>query len=283
MSTLYPPGQTGTRVLALLGKGGSAKTTSTASLGDAIARRGYRVLLMDLDVQTSLSDWLAPRSRSLGVYDCVLEGAETARAVVELRPGLHLLPGTPDRTLLLERHIEARPRRREEVISTWISQAAQDYDIVVMDTPRGLAGPLSLNALEAADAVVLPVEPAGMGLDALREQVVLVEAIAEERRRPGLLAGVLPTRVTRTNIAAVSLDAMAAAGLRVLPGIPASTVAAEAVTARMLLADYAEDSPATGAYDEVAAALTGIELPEDQRPGAKKKSKKKRKKAKGKK
>ena len=280
MGTLYPTGHTGTRVLALLGKGGSAKTTSTATLGDAIARRGYRVLLIDLDVQTSLSDWLAPPGYAGAVQACVMDGADLASSVVRLRPGLHLLTGTPDTTVKLEQHIDSRTWRREEVLSGWLGQAAQDYDIVVMDTPRGLAGGLNINALAAADVVVLAAEPAGMGMDALREQVTLVNHIAAERNVPGLLAGVLPTRVTRTNLASATIEMMSAANLHVLPPIPSSTAAAEAVTLRQLLADYAPESPAALAYDSVAQALTGVELPEDQQRHAKKKSKKKRKKGK---
>lgn len=280
MSTLYPTGKTGTRVLTLVGKGGSAKTTSAAALGDAIARRGYRVLMLDLDVQTSLTDWLAPRRRTGAVQSCVMDDADLASSVVQLRPELHLLTGTTETTLTLERHIESRGRRREDVISAWLERSAHDYDIVVMDTPRGLLGGLSINALEAADLVILPAEPAGMGMDALRSQIALVQEVADERGLPGLLAGVLPTRVTRTNLAAATIEMMRSADTRVLTPIPSSTAAAEAVVMRQLLADYSPDSPAALAYDEVAEILTGVALPDDQRPGAKKKSKKKRKKGK---
>lgn len=241
--------------IALLGKGGSAKTTTSAAVADAFARRGQRTLLVDLDVQTSLSDWLAPRDRAHDVRDVVLGQCTLEDAGVALRDNLTLLPGIPDHVLLLERTIEARPRRREEVIAQWLSTVDDHYDVVILDTPRGLGGTLSLNALEAADRVIVPLDPTGMGLEALRELIALIEAVGEERGNSALLAGVLPTRVTRTRMASMAIDAVSERGWPLLTSIPSATAVAEAVTMRQLLWDYAPDSPAVEAYEAVTDQL----------------------------
>lgn len=272
-----------TTVITLIGKGGSAKTTSTASIGDAIARRGQRVLLVDLDAQSSLSDWLARRRQGPSLYESVVDGVPLADVRIRLRDDLDLVPGAASTTVLLERFIENRPRRRETVIATWLEEQAQDYDLVVLDTPRGLAGPLSLNALEAAEGVIVPLDPGGMGLNALAEQVRLVNLVGEERQAPHLLLGVLPTRVPRTNVAAAAVELVGERGLRVLPGIPSATAAAEAVVVGELLADYAPKSPAVEAYNRVADVLTGLPRPPVVEKSRKKKDKdKKAKKKKGK-
>lgn len=260
-------------VVAFMGKGGSAKTTSAAALAEAFARRDLRVLLVDLDVQTSLSDWLAPPNRRLGVAECLLQNISLADAKVTLRRNLDLLPGLPAATHNLERNIEARPRRREDLLVDWVRANAYGYDYVVLDTPRGLAGGLNINALEAADSVIIPTELSGMGLDAARELINFVALTAEARERPDLLTGILPTRVTRTRLAASSLAAFEDYGRPVLTPIPAATAAGEAVTLRLLLADYAPDSPATVAYNDVATHMTGLEAPLEVPKGKEKKKK----------
>lgn len=272
-----------TRVVAFMGKGGSAKTTSSAALAEAFARRNLCVLLIDLDVQTSLSDWLAPPNRRLGVAECLLHNVSLDDAKVVLRPNLDLLPGLPAATHDLERTIEARLRRREDLLVDWVRANAYGYDYVVLDTPRGLAGGLNVNALEAADSVIIPTELSGMGLDAARELINFVDLTAQARERPDLLAGILPTRVTRTRLAASSLAAFEDYGRPVLTPIPAATAAGEAVTLRLLLADYAPDSPATVAYNDVATHMTGREAPlEVPKSKEKKKKGKKGKNKKGK-
>jgi chromosome partitioning protein len=242
------------KVVALLGKGGVGKTTSAAALAHGFARRGRRTLVVDLDTQTSLTDWLALDRRDIDVADVVQDGAELAEAVVSVAEGLDLLPGNPGATARLERHIEQLPRRREEVVARWVAQL-RGYDAVVLDTPRGLGSMLSVNAVEAADAVVVPVELNGMSLDALRQLVEFVAQVGGERGKIGLLSGVLPTRVLHTRIAGVARDAITASGLPLLPDVPSSTRVAEAVSLRRLPWDYDRRNAAVLAYEAVVDEL----------------------------
>jgi chromosome partitioning protein len=245
-----------TKVLALLGKGGTAKTTSAASLADCFSRRGLQVLVVDLDVQTSLTDWLAPSDeRSVDGTNVILGEAKLAEAAVPLTDTLTLLPAVAANMLRLEQTIEKIPRRREAVLATWAAKQT-GFDLIVLDTPRGLAGALSINALEAADSVVIPLDPAGMGLDALWEQLELVEVFAGDRGVSQLLSGVLPTRVPRTNMASLAISEVDSSKYPLLPSVPAATAVAEAVSARQLIATYAPNSPAVAAYETVADALS---------------------------
>lgn len=246
-----------TRVLGLLGKGGTGKTTSAAALGHAYARRGHRVLLVDLDAQTSLTDWLAGGRRDVDVADVVQGEKALDEALVQVADGLDLLPGNAGATVMLERFIESRPRRREEVIAGWLS-GVKGYDLVVLDTPRGLGSMLSVNTVEASDAVVVPAELSGMSLDALRQLVEFVREVGEQRGRPGLLAGILPTRVPRTRLAAAARESIETAGLPVLHDVPGSTRVAEAVAVRRLPADYDRRNAAVEAYELVADQLSSM-------------------------
>lgn len=258
------------RVIAVIGKGGSGKTTSAAAIADEISQTG-RVLLVDLDTQPSLSDWLASQRAVDGTLDAcgaILGSEDTSEVIVPLRrsQGAHLdlIPVSNARALELEKAIEKRARKRELVVSDWLDQFRGDeetgkedlYDTVVLDTPRGLGGPLSLNALEAATGVLIPLDPSGMGLDALREQVAIVQQLGEERGLD-LLAGVMPTRVPRTSLASAVIDTVEEEGLPMLPAIPSATAVAEAVSVRKLLRDYAPKSPAAKAYRQAAKELLG--------------------------
>jgi hypothetical protein len=141
-------------------KGGVAKTTTVASLGVALARLGVATLLVDLDPQAALtfSLGLDPDELDPTVHDVLLGRVDARKAVREVEAGLDLLPANLDlagaEPVLLAR------TGREYALRSALRPLARRYDRVLVDCPPSL-GVLTLNALTAADEVIVPLHPGG--------------------------------------------------------------------------------------------------------------------------
>jgi chromosome partitioning protein len=139
-------------------KGGVGKTTTAVNLSAALADLGLRVLLVDLDPQANATSGLGFRVQpgQASVYD-VLVSAASAKEVVEPTsvPGLSLLPATID---LAGAEIELVPAfSREQRLRHALRPLRDDFDLILIDCPPSL-GLLTVNALSAADGVVVPVQ-----------------------------------------------------------------------------------------------------------------------------
>ena len=162
-------------------KGGVAKTTTCVSLGAALNERGYNVLLVDLDPQANLSLALGvnPATMRRTVAD-VLMGS---RSVIEVRqatllPGLDLLPANYQMRLV-DRFLTARPNY-EYALRDAVQSAP--YTFCLCDCPPNL-GPLTLDALMAADLVLIPAQCEPFALHGVREVLVY---LYDQRRRLNL-------------------------------------------------------------------------------------------------
>jgi chromosome partitioning protein len=156
------------RVLAIANqKGGVGKTTTAINLGTALAATGERVLIIDLDPQGNASTGvgIGPEQRPRTMYDVLSGHCQLADAVLGTRvPNLSLIPANDD-LVGLESEIQAdvnRPYRLRDAISRLAvadraSSGGFFFDYVLIDCPPSL-GLLSLNALTAASAVLVPVQ-----------------------------------------------------------------------------------------------------------------------------
>ncbi len=240
-------------------KGGVAKTTTVASLGTALAERGRKVLLVDLDAQSCLtfSLGLDPESVELSVHDVLLGRVGAAMAIQPTEDGVDLLPATID-LAGTEAALMSRPGR-EYVLRTALAEVSSAYDVVLLDCSPSL-GVLTLNALTAADELIIPLQCEMLshrGVGQLLDTVVDVQRILN----PGLtVLGVLPTMYDgRTNHArAVLADVAGRYGLKVLePAIPKSVRFAEAPAAGRSVLATAGSSKGAEAYRELALGLFG--------------------------
>jgi chromosome partitioning protein len=238
-------------------KGGVAKTTTVASVGAALAEQGQRVLLVDLDPQACLtfSLGLDPEELDISLHDVMLGRVTAATAVRPTDDGVDLLPATIElsgsEALLLNR------TGREHVLREALADVALDYDWVLLDCSPSL-GVLTLNALTAADAVVVPLQCETLshrGVGQLLDTVADVQRLTNPRLR---MLGVLPTLYDgrTTHARAVLADVADRYGVVVLdPPVPKSVRFAEAPAAGRSILTTAAHSKGAEAYREHARRL----------------------------
>jgi chromosome partitioning protein len=182
------------RVIALCNqKGGVGKTTTTISLGAALAGYGRRVLAVDFDPQGALSAGLGVQTHDVPtIYDLLLGSTKDVAAAIRPTntPNLDVIPANIDLSAA-EVHL-VNEVAREQILARVLRQVTADYDVVLIDCQPSL-GLLTVNALTAAHGVLIPLE---CEFFALRGVALLVETIDKVRDRlnPAIeLDGILAT------------------------------------------------------------------------------------------
>lgn len=161
------------RVLAVANqKGGVGKTTTALSLGAALARRGKRVLVMDLDPHNCASAHLGffPENVARSALDLFLADTVDAGdfAAAVMRPGQAGFDFVPGHCRLSELDVDLRERPRKGLIlKEALAAVAGGYDFVILDCPPHM-GVLLANALVAADLLIIPIQTDFLALHGLR-------------------------------------------------------------------------------------------------------------------
>jgi chromosome partitioning protein len=173
-----------TRVLAVSNqKGGVGKTTTAINLGTALAAIGEKVLIVDMDPQGNASTGLGvPReTRRITIYDVIVDGRAIDEAAVETKvPGLHIIPGDSDMSgVEIElSQADRRSYRLRDALQGQGSGGHTRYDYVLIDCPPSL-NLLTLNAMSAADAVLVPLQCEFFALEGLTQLMKTVEMVRQ--------------------------------------------------------------------------------------------------------
>jgi chromosome partitioning protein len=181
------------RIIAIiLQKGGTAKSVTTANLGMALAQRGQRVLLIDLDPQASLTESLGvkPTDLTRSLHDVLLGEVALLEVAIPLHAFI-LIPSVID--LASAEILMSAEVGRDQILTEALAPALDQFDWILIDCPPSLSL-LTLNALTAADEYLVPCETQFLALRGLDHLTRTIERI-KRRTNPRLrLLGVLPTK-----------------------------------------------------------------------------------------
>lgn len=176
-------------------KGGSAKTTTAVNLGATLTENGKRVLLIDVDPQGSSSKWLRCSNTEKGIYNVFAENTCISDNIRDTSiKGLNIIPSSQwligiEKALASEVGAETILRRK-------LNELQGKWDYILIDCPPAL-GLLSLNALVAANEILVPLETRVMALDGLAQLLKTVEMV-KDRLNPDLkINGIIPCRVDK--------------------------------------------------------------------------------------
>ena len=254
--------RTSPRIIAIANqKGGVGKTTTAINLGAALARAGHEVLLIDLDPQGNASTGLGMTSetRRLTTYDVLIEGTPLAKAIQPTgQARLGLVPATVD---LSSADLELMGKQRRSFLLRSalapVTRGELDVDYVLIDCPPSLSL-LTLNAMVAAHAVLVPLQSEFFALEGLSQLMLSVREVRQTANPNLRIEGVLLTmHDTRNRLAQqVESDARETLGELVFQTvIPRNVRVSEAPSYALPVMDYDPASKGALAYAALAEEL----------------------------
>lgn len=257
----------GPRIIAIANqKGGVGKTTTAINLGAALAELGRRVLVVDLDPQGNASTGFGvePADRGLTTYDLILEEAAVEQVIRPTNtPGLWLCPATTD---LSSADIQlVANEKRSVLLHDALRQPGMDafgFDLVLIDCPPSLSL-LTINAMVAAHAVLVPLQAEFFALEGLSQLMLTIREVRQSANPDLRIEGVVLTMHDgRNNLSQqVEQDARETLGELVFRTIiPRNVRLSEAPSYAVPVLAYDTNSRGSQAYRALAQEVLGRSL-----------------------
>jgi chromosome partitioning protein len=239
-------------------KGGVGKTTTVVNVGTYLALAGQRVLIVDVDPQGNATSGLGVDRAGLDLtlYEALTGAAELRDVVVATKiANLFIVPSSVG---LAGAEMELAPTdQRERRLGRLLAEVAPDYDYLLLDCPPSV-GLLTVNALTAADAVLIPIQCEYYALEGLTQLIATVNLVRENLNPDLEIKGVILTMFDgRTNLSAdVAAEVRRHLGAAVFDTIvPRSIRLSEAPSFGLPIALHRPDSKGAEAYSALAVEL----------------------------
>lgn len=245
-------------------KGGVGKTTTAVNLAAYLAAMGNRVLLVDADSQANATSSLGidKRREEASLYDVLIDDANVNEALVKVdRPAfggrLDLLPSSVE-LAGAEVELAAEPQgSREYRLKSLLTPLKAQYDYILVDCPPSL-GLLTLNALTAADAVVIPLQCEYLALEGLMQLTGTISLVLKGLNRGLRIIGIAMTMYdSRTNLSAQVVQEVKRHFPREMFDtlVPRSVRLSEAPSYGLTILEYDPNSRGAAAYAALAQEL----------------------------
>lgn len=247
-------------------KGGVGKSVSVFNLAYSLQKRGKRVLAVDFDPQANLTTCFGAEDVDVAVGDlmmAVIEDEELPEREEYIweRNGVDFIPSSIQLSA-----VEAKPRLEmgtEKMLATILEPLKGDYDYILIDTSPSL-GALNINAMAAADEVIVTVNPQLLAMMGLQDFLKSVKKIKSRLNEKLNVAGILLTMCDARTILCKTITEQVAetfqGQIRIFESkIPNTVKVGESVYYSEPLIEYAPDSNACRAYNKLAGEVIAYE------------------------
>jgi chromosome partitioning protein len=176
-------------------KGGTGKTTSSINIGAGLAKKGLKVLLLDIDSQANLTEGLGKGDPELSVYDSIRENKKLP--ILHVTENLDLVPSSID---LLGAEMEIVSKiGREQILYKLLKPIRSEYDYIIIDCPPSV-GLLTVNAMVASDTILLPLQGEYFAYKGVDRLLGIVKEVRDNLNDKLEIGGVFITQINPNRI-----------------------------------------------------------------------------------